>query len=75
VRTTTISGKGQVTLPAALLRERHLEPGTTLLVVPVEGGIMLMPRPASLTDATAGATAGTYGDAVAYVDAERGEWT
>lgn len=64
-----------MTLPAALLRERELTPGTTLLVVPVEGGIMLLPRPTSVTDATAGSTPGTYGDAVAYLDAERGEWT
>ena len=71
MRTTTISSKGQVTIPAALLREQHLEPGTQLTVIPLANGLALVERPASVTDAVAGATEGLYGED--YLDAER-EW-
>lgn len=75
MRTTTVSSKGQVTIPAALLRELHLQPGTTLLVVPVRNGVMLVPRPDSAADELAGSVRDVYGDAREYVEAERGTWT
>jgi AbrB family looped-hinge helix DNA binding protein len=75
MRTTTVSSKGQVTIPAALLRELHLQPGTTLLVVPVRNGVMLVPRPDSAADELAGSVRGIYGDVRKYVEAERGTWT
>ncbi len=75
MRTTTVSSKGQVTIPAALLRELHLQPGTTLLVVPVGNGVMLVPRPDSAADELAGSVRDVYGDAREYVEAERGTWT
>lgn len=75
MRTTTVSSKGQVTIPAALLRELHLQPGTTLLVVPVRDGVMLVRRPDSAADELAGSVRNVYGDAHEYVEAERGTWT
>jgi AbrB family looped-hinge helix DNA binding protein len=75
MRTTTVSSKGQVTIPAALLRELHLQPGTTLLVVPVRNGVMLVPRPDSAADELAGSVRGIYGDVRKYVEVERGTWT
>jgi AbrB family looped-hinge helix DNA binding protein len=64
VRTTTVSSKGQVTIPAALLRELDLRPGTQLLVVPVRDGVMLVRRPDSVVDALAGSVGEVYGDAL-----------
>ncbi len=75
MRTTTVSSKGQVTIPAVLLRELHLQPGTTLLVVPVRDGVMLIRRPDPVADELAGAVRDVYGDAHEYVEAERGSWT
>lgn len=75
VRTTTVSSKGQVTIPAALLRELDLQPGTQLLVVPVRDGVMLVRRPDSAANALAGSVSNIYGDAREYVDTERASWT
>lgn len=75
MKTTTISSKGQVTIPASLLRELGLAPGQKLLVVPVQDGLMLLRRPHSLADALAGATGGLYGDPDAYLRSERASWT
>jgi len=75
VRTTTVSSKGQVTIPAALVRELDLQPGTQLVVVPVRDGVMLVRRPDSAADALAGSVRDVYGDAQEYVDAERASWT
>jgi AbrB family looped-hinge helix DNA binding protein len=74
MRTTTVSSKGQVTIPAALLRELRLEAGTQLLVVPVRDGVMLVRRPESAADALAGSVRDVYGDPQEYVDAERTSW-
>ena len=75
MRTTTVSSKGQVTIPAALVRELDLQPGTQLVVVPVRDGVMLVRRPDSAADALAGSVRDVYGDAQEYVDAERASWT
>jgi AbrB family looped-hinge helix DNA binding protein len=75
MRTTTVSSKGQVTIPAALLRELNLEPGTQLLVVPVRHGVMLVRCPESAADALAGSVPDVYGDVQEYVDTERASWT
>jgi len=73
--TTTVSGKGQVTLPAQMLRDLGVLPGTKLLVVPVRDGMLLLRREGPLADALAGATGGTYGDVEEYVRGERDAWT
>jgi AbrB family looped-hinge helix DNA binding protein len=70
-----VSSKGQVTIPAALLRELDLQPGTQLLVVPVRDGVMLVRRPDSAANALAGSVSNIYGDAREYVDTERASWT
>jgi len=73
--TTTVSGKGQVTLPAQMLRDLGVLPGTKLLVVPVRDGMLLLRREGSLADTLAGATGGIYGDVEEYVRGERDTWT
>lgn len=75
MRTTTVSSKGQVTIPAALLRDMDLRPGTQLLVVPVRDGVMLVRRPESAADALAGSVRDVYGDERQYVEAERTSWS
>ena len=75
MKSATVSSKGQITIPAELIRELQIEPGAKLLVIPVQGGIMLLRRPESLTDELAGSLAGTYNDAMEYVEGERREWS
>lgn len=74
MKAATVSSKGQVTIPAELVRQLGILPGSKLLVVPVEGGIMLLRRPESLTDNLAGSLAEVYEGAQDYVEAERREW-
>lgn len=75
VRTTTVSSKGQVTIPAAVLRDLRVAPGTRLLVVPLVDGVLLLRQPESLATTLAGSTGGIYGDVDEYVRAERTSWT
>lgn len=75
MRTTTVSSKGQVTIPARLLRELHMRPGTKLLVVPVQDGVMLLRPVGSVAESLGGATAGIYGDPDTYLQDERAAWT
>jgi len=74
VKATTVSSKGQVTIPAEFVRALGIEPGVKLMVVPVEGGLMLLLRPESLAEELAGSVSDVYGDAAQYLKAERGEW-
>lgn len=74
MRSATVSSKGQITIPAELIRALEIEPGTKLLVIPVQSGIMLLQQPESLADELAGSLAGTYEDAIEYVERERREW-
>jgi AbrB family looped-hinge helix DNA binding protein len=71
---TTVSSKGQITLPAAMLRERHLTPGTQLEVVATSNAIVLITTDEPLARRLAGSTRGIYGDAAQYVDQVRDEW-
>ncbi|MGH2746594.1 MAG: AbrB/MazE/SpoVT family DNA-binding domain-containing protein [Actinomycetota bacterium] len=75
MKAATVSSKGQITIPAELIRRLGIEPGAKLMVVPVEGGIMLLRRPESLADDLAGSIDGVYGDPQEYVEAERREWS
>lgn len=75
MKSATVSSKGQVTIPAELIRRLGIEPGSQLLVVPVEGGMMLLRRPESLADDLAGSISDVYRDPKQYVEAERGEWS
>ena len=69
-----MSSKGQITLPAAMLRERGLTPGTHLEVVATSTAIVLIRTDQPLGRTLAGSTAGIYGDADRYIDAERDAW-
>lgn len=75
MQTTTVSSKGQITIPAQLLRDLDIEPGEKLDVVPVRDGVMLLRRTGSVVDALAGSTGGIYGDVEEYVQSLRGPWT
>lgn len=75
MRATTVSSKGQVTIPAELVRALKIKPGTKLLVIPVQDGLLLMRRPRSLTNELAGSLGDVYGDADSYVEAERSGWS
>lgn len=75
MKAATVSSKGQVTIPAELIRRLGIEPGSRLLVVPVEGGILLLRRVESLAEELAGSTSDVYGTATEYLEAERGEWS
>ena len=72
---TRVSSKGQITIPAVLLRDLDLTPGTRLFVVRTGDSIVLVPVRGSLTQTLAGSTGGAYGDAREYVEAERGTWS
>ena len=71
---TTVSSKGQITLPAAIVRERGLTPGTRLEVVATSTAIVLVRIDEPLARRLAGATGGIYTDAARYVDHERDAW-
>lgn len=73
--TTTISSEGHITLPAALLRERQLSPGTRLEIIATASAIVLVPVSDSWSASLAGSTGGVYGEATAYIERERAEWT
>lgn len=72
--TTTVSSKGQITLPAALLRERRIHPGTRLEVISTSTAIMLVQIDGPFSDFLAGSTSGLYGDVKDYVESERDDW-
>lgn len=72
--TTTVSSKGQITLPAKLVRSRGLSGGSRLeLIETASGAIVLLPLTnGDLLDTLAGSLPGIYSDS--YVDELRTEW-
>ncbi len=44
-RTTVVSTKGQVVLPASLREKMRWKPGTQLVVEETDGGVLLKPAP------------------------------
>lgn len=73
--TTTVSSKGQITLPAAFIRRLGIKPGQKLVVIPVRNGIFLTSAEGSAIDELAGSIPDAYGDAMEYIEGERGDWT
>ena len=77
-RTTTLSSKHQISLPAALVRELGLEPGDKLSVRLEDGSIVLRPRPRDWVSYLAGSMPGYYGktkeEIDAYLKEVRGDW-
>ncbi|MGH2363935.1 MAG: AbrB/MazE/SpoVT family DNA-binding domain-containing protein [Chloroflexota bacterium] len=72
---TTLSSKGQITVPAALIRTLGLRPGERLAVVAIHDGIVLKRLSGPWPDALAGSIpAGTYGDPDEYIHRERESW-
>ena len=76
--TITLSGKGRITLPRALVRELGLTPGQYLSVRLEDGAIVLRPRPRNWVDYISGSMPGYYGktkeDIDAYLAEVRGGW-
>lgn len=64
-----------MTIPAELVRSMKIKPGTKLLVIPVQDGLLLMRHPKPLTGELAGSIHDVYGDAGRYVESERSEWS
>ena len=75
---TTITGRGQVTLPARGLREMEWRAGDHLLVERVAPDVVLLVRqPASWTEHFAGRLTEVFGtgdDVLAHVRGERADW-
>lgn len=73
---SVLSSKRQLTLPAAMARALHLEPGSRILLRLEEGRIILEPLgQGCLTDALGGSLRGAYGEDVhAYIREERASW-
>ena len=75
---TTITGRGQITLPAQGLRTMEWQKGDHLLVERLAPDIvMLIRRPASWTDSYAGRLTDVFGrhdDVLEYVRGERASW-
>jgi bifunctional DNA-binding transcriptional regulator/antitoxin component of YhaV-PrlF toxin-antitoxin module len=73
----TITGRGQVSLPAGRMRELQWRPGDHLLVERVGNTLVLVRRPAAWADEVAGSFSelfGTTEENVALVRAERATW-
>jgi bifunctional DNA-binding transcriptional regulator/antitoxin component of YhaV-PrlF toxin-antitoxin module len=70
--TTTVSSKGQITLPAALVRERGLV-GKTLSITETDGVIVLV-LATDMMDLAGALGSDYYGDADSHVAELRDEW-
>ena len=73
----TITGRGQVSLPAKRMRELQWRPGDHLLVERVGSTLVLVRRPIDWVDEVAGSFTGLFGTAdenVGFVRGERAAW-
>ena len=73
MRSTTVSSKGQVTLPAEDLRTLGIEPGERLLVVRLHDGFVLRRQSGSIAAELWGSLPAMWPDPQAFVSEER-EW-
>lgn len=67
-----LSSKHQIVIPRDAREALGLKPGDRLLVVTLGGRVMLVRKPESHTEATAGLLEGTYPEG--YLEAERDDW-
>lgn len=67
-----MSRKHQVTIPASVVREAHLEPGDEFRVEVVEPGVVVLRRPLDELEALAGSMAGVWPEG--WLDELRDEW-
>ncbi len=74
MRTTTVSSKGQVTLPAEELRELGIPSGEKLIVVRLHDGFLLLRKPESLARRLRGSAPDGWDDPERLIDADRSEW-
>jgi AbrB family looped-hinge helix DNA binding protein len=73
----TITGRGQVSLPAKRMRELEWRPGDHLLVERVGDTLVLIRRPSNWASEVAGSFSdlfGTTDDNVGFVRGERSSW-
>ena len=73
----TITGRGQVSLPAKRMRELRWRPGDRLLAERVGDALVLVRRPTDWADEVAGSFSelfGTTDENVGFVRGERAAW-
>ena len=73
----TITGRGQVSLPARGMRDLGWRPGDHLLVERIGDALVLVRRPENWTEEVAGSFShlfGTTDENVAFVRGERASW-
>jgi AbrB family looped-hinge helix DNA binding protein len=73
----TITGRGQVSLPAKGMRDLGWRPGDHLLVERIGSALVLVRRPENWAEDVAGSFShlfGTTGENVAFVRGERAGW-
>lgn len=74
-RTTRLSSRNQVTLPADLVREHQFGPGTQFFVEDFGDSILLVPdRPEEEDELPTGAYGQTEEEITAYIARERAAW-
>jgi len=76
-QTVKMSSRHQIVIPSAARNSLGLEPGDRLLVDVQDGVLVLVPQPASYTDALTGLHRDVWADVDSddYLDEERQAWT
>lgn len=72
--TAKISSKYQVVIPKAVRESLHLQPQDTLLFLLDGDRVILLPRPASFTQAMRGLHQQLWPDPDAWLEKERSSW-
>ena len=54
MKLVTVSSKGQITIPKAVLTRLHVQHGSKLMLYPDKDSLLIKPLPASIVDQTAG---------------------
>lgn len=68
----TLSIKNQIVIPREAREALHLSPGDKLLISVQGDAVVILPRPASLTDALSGLAKNLY--PAGYLERERNSW-
>ncbi|MCY4581585.1 MAG: AbrB/MazE/SpoVT family DNA-binding domain-containing protein [Chloroflexi bacterium] len=78
MRMITVSGKNQITIPVAILREVGINPGDRMAAAVIDGDIVLIKEPESWVEYFQGSMRGAYGGSRESIDRyvlrERESW-